>query len=132
MKKYEVVHKLELKGIIKSKAYKRKGLDDGILFYNEKGENIGIGFDTKQQCCEDYDYDIPQALYENKILSMEGINITITEYDNEGTDTKGFQFIVKTQEGEAYHLYCENSHNGWYCHEVALAQDGKYIWTKWV
>lgn len=128
-----------LKGTIKSKPYHRGHFQDGVIFYNEKGENIAIAFDIAQRCCENYNYDIPKELLQDKILTAEGITITIEhETKDKGGDTYGsVDFRVSTQEKtkrnrKSYLIYCNNTHNGYYCHEVAIGENGEYTWNYFI
>lgn len=90
--KTEIVKQIRLDGEIKTRFYSRPYSDtqgneeEGILIYNEKGEHVCICFDTVQNCCEAFRYEIPKEMFKHKYLSEFGVNIIALKLTPEKSD----------------------------------------------
>ncbi len=127
--------KKKLQGKIKAKQYTRGYDTDGVMFYNEKGENVAIVFDTFQQCYESFDYSIPEELQNDEVIAKHDFEIEELDFDE-----YSHAFVVKCydeshtgydgQNPRYYLIYCSNKHNGYYSHQVTLSENGEYIWEQ--
>jgi len=103
--------------------------------------NVFVGFDAFQNCCEDFGWDLFLKEPTNFVECWQG---TITE----SCDPEGFQFdtsYFKEVEGDNRYnedhaavfrlvkgeqeifLVLRNSHNGYYSHGFVMEKDGKII-----
>lgn len=122
--------KFTLQGLIKIATYPHRTYDTRIMFYNEKGEQLVLCVDEEGQCCEDFEFDYNEY-EENEIVSTNGITMTITDDDEFECDCGGAIDIEIKGTDKHYKWRVSNDHNGWYCHEVELANEtGEYIWSE--
>ena len=118
-----------LDGIIKFKPYRfyDSVYDTCIMFYNEKGENIVLCFDTCQNCCEDFNLRYNKKFRSKEVVSKNGIKIKCHR-SNFSCEAGGkYVFFVETDE-HCYNIVVSNNHNGYYGHYVGINKNGEFIW----
>ena len=130
MKKYV------LNGLIKCKEYCfSRDFDEGYMFYNERGENLVVCYDTYQQCYEDFETknNLNLKYGEELVISENGIEIIIEDVDDdfESGNICSFHIYTFDKKGEnikTYKITVCNEHNGYYFHSVGLAENDELIW----
>lgn len=129
--------KKQLQGKIKAKKYTRGYDTDGVMFYNEKGENIAIVFDTFQQCYESFEYSIPEELENDKVIAKHDVEIEELNFDIFSNvfvikcyDKNHAEYVGDGQNPRYYLVYCSNQQNGYYSHQVTLSENDEYIWEE--
>jgi hypothetical protein len=121
--------KIELFGKVKVDRYPFRLHDFNrlIVFYNKSGENIAIAWDDSQQCCEDFEADVPPTLLNTEFPN--GVCVEVSEQEDTVT------FTVTEREVETPQIFAvtiRNEHNGYYAHAVGLLRNGKYHWQSLV
>ncbi len=109
--------------------------------------NVVIGYDLSQSCCEDADWFFSNKIEgsRNKHNSIEltdeelvGFNFDASfqeEVAMKGLDEGGcVVFKIVNSKGESYFLHIYNAHNGYYTHGLHLSrigEDGEEIKESW-
>lgn len=121
--------KVELCGKVKVETYpfRQHDFNCSIMFYNESGENIVIAWDDSQQCCEDFEADVPSTLLNTEFPN--GVYVEVNEQEDTVT------FTVTEREVETPQIFAvtiRNEHNGYYAHKVGILRNGEYSWESFV
>lgn len=119
-----------LNGVVKFKPYSfyEKAYDTCAMFYNEKGENIVLCFDTCQNCCEDFNLDYNKKFHTKEVVSETGITVSchrVKKFRCECGDK--YIFFVDTGK-KIYQIAVSNDHNGYYGHYVGISKNGEFVW----
>lgn len=101
--------------------------------------NVFVGYDIRQHCCEDADYKITEQEVITGIREVCGL--TDKDFPGYNFDTSYFKdvydnsfdsggaviFKCVNEKGNAIYVTIYNAHNGYYSHGFEMSKDGKYI-----
>lgn len=115
------------------KIFNSFGQEEKINFVDEN--NVFVGFDMIQRCCEDFGYFITDKIYKKIIKnlpvpSIENFNFDTTffekhtfrihESEDKSEEIVIFKLIDKNNKELYLHLY--NYHNGYYMHGFSVSK----------
>ena len=126
------MNELKLDGVVRFKHYVFRDwcYDVNAMFYNEKGEQIVLCFDSAQQCCEDFALDYDKQYHNGDIVSNNGIVVKWKFQTNDCGDVhSSVVFTIKTDK-RRYTIRARNIHNGYYAHYVKVSQNGTLVWKE--
>lgn len=125
---------IKLRGEVRAKGYDRCGTKEGIILYNEKGENVAFGFDKPNGCYGDLDpqYWGDNLLNDNVISNCGAIIIFDLFEDQDLWDCGAMALLTIITRDIAYSYWVSNDQNGYYDHSVFLQENGEYTYDTWI
>lgn len=103
------------------------GYFTGFAIFNEREEHVAFSYDECQRCCENFEVewtgvDGIDQLY-GMTLNSPQIEITQEEED----DSKTSVTCKITSKSKEIICYVSNEHNGYYAHEVFIAENDDLV-----
>lgn len=112
-------------------------INDKVNFVDEN--NVFVGFDARQQCCESADWFISDFCYEKLDINNFSSDSWTEKYDGWTFDIENYDFIdgefdcggcirfALVKDNKTKYLYLYNHHNGYYSHGFTIKNGEKIL-----